>query len=107
MSSRWPSSTFGRCLPFWIHSVCGSNRENTFSCAGMVSSFNSRRWARFRCLSSIRWKDSDLALLAFLDPLGVRFKQGKHFLVRGNGFLVQQPALGQVQVLVEHPVEVF
>ena len=47
------------------------------------------------------------ALLAFLNPFGVRFEQGKHFLVRGNGFLLQQPAFDQVQVLVEHPVEVF
>src|ERR1017187_1065677 len=54
MSRRWPSSTFGRCLPFWIHSVCGSKRENTFSCAGMVSSCNSRRWTRSRCLSNMR-----------------------------------------------------
>ena len=46
------------------------------------------------------------ALLAFLDPLGVRLKERKHLLVRRNGFLLQQPALDQVQVFVEHPVKV-
>ena len=45
------------------------------------------------------------ALLAFLNPLGVRLKQREHLLVRGNGFLLQQPPVHQVQVLGEHPVE--
>ena len=31
------------------------------------------------------------ALLAFLNPFGVRLEEGKHLLVGGNGFFVQQP----------------
>jgi len=46
------------------------------------------------------------ALLAFLDPLGSGSNR-ENLLVRRNGFLLQQPALDQVQVLVEHPVEVL
>ena len=41
--TRTPSSTGTPAFPLLIHSVCGSNRENTFSACGMRSPHRMRR----------------------------------------------------------------